>query len=92
MSATVTIREVNQHTSTVLQRVQNGEELVVTRAGRPLARMIPFRPVDSWERLVAEAKIIPAKTQAEYVPQLTEPLGIDIDQLLEEERSDRRLW
>ncbi|MDR1800113.1 MAG: type II toxin-antitoxin system prevent-host-death family antitoxin [Bifidobacteriaceae bacterium] len=92
MAATLTIREVNQHTSAVFQRVQNGEELVITKSGRPLARVIPFRPVDSWERLVAAAKIIPAKTQEELVPHLTEPLGIDIDALLEEERADRRFW
>jgi len=87
MSATVSIREVNQHTSAVFQRVENGDDLVVTKAGRPLARVIPFRPRDRYEQLVAEGRVIPA--EAGSLPPLrpvTTPH--DVDELIAWERAD----
>ncbi len=32
------------HLSQLLARVETGEEVVIGRAGRPVARLIPFRP------------------------------------------------
>jgi prevent-host-death family protein len=88
VSQTVSVRELNQHTSAVLERVRDGEELVITSSGRPLARLIPFRPRDTYERMVAEGRIRPAKTRGIQITR-TFPGGADLDAVLEEERADR---
>lgn len=41
MSAKVTAREARTRFGMLLQRVANGEEIVVTRHGKPVARIIP---------------------------------------------------
>jgi prevent-host-death family protein len=41
---TVTIHEAKTHFSRLLERVEAGEEVVIARAGRPVARLVPFRP------------------------------------------------
>ncbi|GAA1363839.1 type II toxin-antitoxin system Phd/YefM family antitoxin [Streptomyces beijiangensis] len=37
-----TARELNQQSSTLLDRVEQGEEITVTRNGRPVARIVPM--------------------------------------------------
>lgn len=46
MSATerIGIRELRQHASAYLDRVENGVVIEVTRHGRPVARLSPVRP------------------------------------------------
>jgi prevent-host-death family protein len=46
MSETVNIHEAKTHLSRLVQRVQNGEEIVIARAGKPVARLtaIATRP------------------------------------------------
>jgi prevent-host-death family protein len=41
---TVSARDANQHFSKLLARVEAGEEVVITRRGRPVARMVAARP------------------------------------------------
>lgn len=41
--AEVTIRELRNHGGDVVDRVQRGERLVVTRSGRPVAALVPVR-------------------------------------------------
>jgi prevent-host-death family protein len=38
------IHEAKTHFSKLLQRVAAGEEVIITRAGRPIARLTPIRP------------------------------------------------
>ncbi len=40
MSETVNIHEAKTHLSRLLQRVQAGEEITISRAGKPIARLI----------------------------------------------------
>lgn len=40
--ATVNIHEAKTHLSKLLERVEAGEEVIIARAGRPVARLIPF--------------------------------------------------
>jgi prevent-host-death family protein len=40
---TVNIHEAKTHLSRLIERVEAGEELVIARAGRPVARLVPFR-------------------------------------------------
>ena len=39
----VNIHEAKTHLSRLIQRVEHGDEVVITRAGRPVARLIPYR-------------------------------------------------
>ncbi len=39
----VTIRELRNHGGDVIERVEGGERLTVTRAGRPVAELRPVR-------------------------------------------------
>lgn len=36
------VHEAKTHLSKLLERVEAGEEVVIARAGRPVARLIPF--------------------------------------------------
>ena len=40
---TVNIHEAKTHLSRLLERVAAGEEIVIAKAGRPVARLIAFR-------------------------------------------------
>ena len=39
MPATVNIHEAKTHLSQLLERVRNGEEIVIAKAGKPIARL-----------------------------------------------------
>jgi prevent-host-death family protein len=39
---TVNVHEAKTHLSRLLARVEAGEELIIARAGQPVARLIPF--------------------------------------------------
>ncbi len=40
----VNVHEAKTHLSRLLERVERGEEVVIARAGRPIARLVPWRP------------------------------------------------
>ncbi len=39
----VNVHEAKTHLSRLLERVEAGEEVVIARAGRPVARLVPYR-------------------------------------------------
>ena len=41
---TINVHEAKTHLSRLLARVERGEELVIARAGRPVARLLPVAP------------------------------------------------
>ena len=41
----VNVRQARTHFSRLLQRVAAGEEITITRASKPIAKLIPFSPV-----------------------------------------------
>lgn len=41
MTKTVNIHEAKTHLSRLLERVGEGEEIVIAKAGRPVARLVP---------------------------------------------------
>jgi len=41
---TVNIHEAKTHLSRLLDRVRAGEEIVIAKAGRPIARLVAFAP------------------------------------------------
>jgi prevent-host-death family protein len=44
MPKTVNIHEAKTQLSRLLSRVERGEDIVIARAGRPIARLVPFEP------------------------------------------------
>lgn len=44
MQVTVNIHEAKTHLSRLLERVAAGERVVISKAGRPVADLVPHRP------------------------------------------------
>jgi prevent-host-death family protein len=44
MDKPVNIHEAKTHLSRLVERVEAGEEITLARAGRPVARLVPYRP------------------------------------------------
>lgn len=44
MSDLVNIHEAKTHLSRLLERVQAGEEIIIAKAGRPIAKLVPAEP------------------------------------------------
>ena len=42
---TVNVHEAKTHLSRLLERVESGEEIVIARAGKPIARLVPLVPL-----------------------------------------------
>ena len=57
----VNIHEAKTHLSRLVERVEAGEEIVIARAGRPVARLVPYaqeagpRPLGIWRGKVTVA-------------------------------------
>lgn len=49
----VTVRELRDRSGDIWQRVEAGEEYVVTRNGKPIALLVPTAPTEVEERLRA---------------------------------------
>ncbi len=44
MAITANIREAKTHLSRLLERAHRGEEVVIAKAGKPYARLVPVTP------------------------------------------------
>ena len=91
----VGVRQLKQNASAVLRRVQAGEILEVTDRGRPVARLVPIKPLSRWDQLVAEGRLIPAKVSVQEAlatfPRVTLPPGSKtLSEILAEMREDER--
>ncbi len=42
MTVTVNIHEAKTHLAQLLQKVIDGEEVIITKAGIPVARLVPY--------------------------------------------------
>ena len=42
MTHTVNVHDAKTHLSKLLERAEAGEEIVIARAGRPVARLVPY--------------------------------------------------
>ena len=54
----VAVRELQREIRAILERVEKGESLELTRRGRPVARLVPAPPVraEAWPDLDARAR------------------------------------
>jgi prevent-host-death family protein len=57
----VGIRELRNHLSLYLDRVRDGDEIVVTDRGRAIARVVPLGGERVLDRLIAEGIVTPAR-------------------------------
>jgi len=72
----VTVRDLRNHGGEVLDRVEAGERVTVTRHGRPVAELVPLLPrALSGEELVARAAALPSVDPAK--------LAADVDAVLD---------
>ena len=55
------IRELRNHLSRYLDRVRDGDEVVVTDRGRAIARVVPAGGERVLDRLIAEGVVTPAR-------------------------------
>lgn len=78
MSMQVNIHQAKTQLSRLLQYVMEGHEVVIAKAGRPVARLVPI-PTDQPQRIPgsAEGKVVIA-------PDFDEPLPEDVLKAFEE--------
>lgn len=63
--ATVGLRELRQDASDLVRRVEAGEEITITVAGRPSARLVPGAS-QSWRSFPAIAELFDGPDDAEW--------------------------
>ena len=51
MAKAVNVHEAKTHFSKLLERVSQGEEIVIAKAGEPVARLVPERPKPAAKRV-----------------------------------------
>ena len=57
----VGIRELRAGLSRYVEQVKQGEEIVVTEHGKPVARLVPMNGERKIDRLIREGVVIPAR-------------------------------
>jgi prevent-host-death family protein len=82
----VGIRELRAHLSRYLDRVREGDEIVVTDRGKPIAQILPMNGQRKIDRLIAAGLVTPAPRK-EPRP-LPKPIKIEggISDLIDEQR------
>ena len=84
--AEVGIRELRDHLSSYLERVQSGQELVVTDRGRAIARVLPMEGERALDRLIREGRVNPAKQRTRSRPEPQRTAGTVSDLVAEQRR------
>jgi prevent-host-death family protein len=82
----VGIRELRDHLSRYLERVQGGEEVVVTDRGRAVARVLPMSGERTIDRLIAQGLVTPAKQLKRKRPHPLRTAGPVSDLVAEQRR------
>jgi prevent-host-death family protein len=62
MAETVNVHDAKTHLSRLLERAESGEEIVIARAGKPVARLVPYtteRPTRTFGALRGQIRILP---------------------------------
>ena len=93
LMATVGIRELNQQTSQILDRVRSGETIEITDRGVPIAEIRPVgREQSALARLVAEGALTPATIGPAVLHVLPkeQPDGVSVADWLVADREQER--
>ena len=88
------VRELNQQTSRIIERVKRGEVLEITERGQTVARLVPVTPApvpESLERLISEGSVVLPTTSGpiSMPPVLGDPT-LDVAAKLAESRDEER--
>lgn len=87
MEQRVPLRELNQHTSAVIEAVARGASVVITRNGRPVARMVPMFPATSGlDQLVRSGRAEAPTIQGPSPAPLAGDDGIDLARAVSADR------
>ena len=82
----VGVRELKNGLSGYLARVKDGEELVVTDRGRPVARLVPMsHSSDRIMELIAAGQVRPARKRLRKLPERVKAKGT-VSDLVPEQR------
>ena len=86
------VRELNQQTSQVIERVKRGEVVEVTERGRLVARLVPVVSVpEALERLVAEGRAVAATVTGPVpMPPLLGDPDVDVGAAIAATREEER--
>lgn len=82
----VGIRQLRDHLSQYLDRVQDGEEVVVTDRGRAIARVLPMNGERTIDRLIADGLVTPATRPGRARPKPLKTAGTVSDLVAEQRR------
>lgn len=88
MSVEVALRDLRNHTADLLQRVEAGEELVITKRGKPVARLVPIAA--GRRRPISREELIEWLENRPVDPEFKEFLD-EMDEYTDEDRLDD-LW
>jgi prevent-host-death family protein len=66
-SASVGIRELKNHASSIIDRVEDGESITVTKHGRPVAKIVSAATPPHLAALVADGTVRPSEG-SRYLP------------------------
>ena len=58
LSETIGTFEAKTHFSKIIEKVENGAEFIITRRGKPIAKIVPFRQEPEMTRSEAVAKLM----------------------------------
>jgi prevent-host-death family protein len=61
MAVEVGVRELRNNLSQYLERVQAGDEVLITERGRAIARVLPLKGERTLDRLIANGLVTPAR-------------------------------
>ncbi|MEL0273802.1 MAG: type II toxin-antitoxin system prevent-host-death family antitoxin [Pontimonas sp.] len=89
-NTSVGMRDLGQNVSRVLTRVKEGESLVVTEHGRPVARLVPYTTGTSLDEMIASGEVTPPSGDlqeflARHKPVESEILGSKVLQEMRDE-------
>jgi len=82
----VGVRDLRDNLSRHLASVREGNTVTVTDHGRPVARIVPIDDRDTYDRLVAEGRITPARRPKRPAPQPHRASGTVSDLVAEQRR------
>lgn len=83
------VRELRQHASRWLARVEAGESFEITDRGRPIASLVPVIGSD-WDSLVASGAVVSANGRILDIDPLEAGDGPTLSRLLATDRDDDR--
>jgi prevent-host-death family protein len=68
MSKNVGIRELKNDTSRIVERVEAGESITITRRGKPVATMVSANVPPGLAALIADGTVRPPTSRSRFLP------------------------